>query len=235
MPRQPRDATGTCLEDSPRTKCRYAGKLYSRILAVDRSVSIPQDRGSRLGRWQLRAQRLSRPRRVWQPRSKRTPMASDPGPRFADGQDESDGSLSPDVGSQSTATENSDNEPLEGEPKEIVEAMLQRCLLPDERTLGDGDSDDSDEDGGSDGGSEASEGDPLAVTGSDAEDREESAALQVHVCSLREGINSFDDWSRCAWCSHLLARPFFAPTTRLTRLAHRVRSTRGSQGLLPRG
>ena len=73
----------------------------------------------------------------------------------------------PDDDDGSFATENSDEDPLEGEPAEHVEAMLSSCLDPDERQcFGDeveNDEDDEGDDAGSrddhvDGGEAAHEG-----------------------------------------------------------------------------
>ena len=74
-------------------------------------------------------------------------MSSDPGIRFLeenrtaeDEEDEDDA-----AGAESLATENSDEEPLEGEPLEHVEALLARCLAPDERTRPGDEQDDGEE------------------------------------------------------------------------------------------
>ena len=68
---------------------------------------------------------------------RRPKQRSDPGPRFRE-------SSSAASSEESLATQNSDEEPLEGEPAEHVEAMLQKVLHPDEREQF---SSDSDEDG----------------------------------------------------------------------------------------
>ena len=68
---------------------------------------------------------------------------SDPGPRWAEQAatlDEDD-----DADQGSFATENSDEEPLEGEPAAHVEAMLSHCLDPDERQAFDDDEDELDD------------------------------------------------------------------------------------------
>lgn len=132
---------------------------------------------------------------------------SDPGPRFRENEladlcadDELDrqsrGSL---------ATENSDEEPLEGCAADHVEAMLRKCLLPDERDDG-GDGDDDDDELSSDsdwgqgellGDAPGGEAEPVkdASPESDIEEIEEEAALRLHIMSLNRGLREFDAWA----------------------------------------
>ena len=136
-------------------------------------------------------------------------MSSDPGIRFLeenrtaeDEEDEEDA-----AGAESLATENSDEEPLEGEPLEHVEALLARCLAPDERTRPGDEQDDGEEE--EDYASEEDELNELdqrlsdgekdgsdAAEDSDAEDIEEAAALRLHLYTLKQGIQDFDAWAK---------------------------------------
>ena len=104
---------------------------------------------------------------------------SDPGPRGLElARNESTHS--------SLATENSDDEPLVGEPAIHVEAMLRKCLAPDERDGGGGrdeeeEEDDSQSDSGFDDGYLEGEAD------SDLDDIEEEHALRLQVSFLKHG------------------------------------------------
>ena len=170
---------------------------------------------------------------------------SDPGPRFKESmlyntQDEHEdpSSPEPDVGSQSMATENSDEEPLEGDSRDHIEAMLRRVLVDDERNApGDGSGDDDSEEGDYYG----SDSDPVddseheKAEGSDAEDLEEAAALKLHLLTLREGIHEFDIWARTCMLEvesagspaslssrSSRASPIGPPSTRAERVAEAV-------------
>eukprot|EP00965_Chrysotila_dentata_P098936 3272348-Pleurochrysis_carterae.AAC.5 len=62
---------------------------------------------------------------------------SDPGPRYREATGAAARHDDYDSGDDaSLATENSDEEPLDGSPEEHVEAMLSKCLEPDERQVG---------------------------------------------------------------------------------------------------
>ena len=129
----------------------------------------------------------------------------------------------PDVGSESMATSNSDEEPLAGEPAVIVELMLQQCLDPDERQQPAG-TDIEDSASETDSGSDADWGvDPAhdspasiadreagAGDGSpggsveaeeDAEELEEGAALRFHLQSIRVAIEEFNEWAHSSLAS----------------------------------
>ena len=121
------------------------------------------------------------------------PMSSDPGPRFAEQEP-------PSSNNSSLATENSDDEPLEGEPMDHVEKMLAGVLHPDERTQHQGDEEDVESEDDLDAIYGAlnrqDDDDEAAAADSDAEDNEEELALKLHIYTLQEGIREFDAWSR---------------------------------------
>lgn len=134
------------------------------------------------------------------------PLGSDPGPRFDRGNEFE--SMEEIASQGSLATENSDEEPLEGDAADHVEAMLRKCLQPDERDGGDdgGDDDDGHPSSESDWGQgelrdgSSSDADLLlvkqaAAPESDMEDIEEEASLRLHVLSLNRGLREFDAWA----------------------------------------
>ena len=134
------------------------------------------------------------------------PLGSDPGPRFDRGNEFE--SMEEIASRGSLATENSDEEPLEGDAADHVEAMLRKCLQPDERDVGDdgGDNDDGHPSSESDWGQgeledgSCSDADLLlvkqaAAPESDMEDIEEEASLRLHVLSLNRGLREFDAWA----------------------------------------
>jgi len=121
--------------------------------------------------------------------------------------------------SSSCATENSDDEPLEGEPADHVEAMLSRCLHPDERQNGrerGGEDDDScsDEDAealeavGASGAGSADE-----APDSDLEEIEEATALRNHIITLKLGMEDFDGWANACLLCVQEATPMAADAT----------------------
>ena len=120
---------------------------------------------------------------------------SDPGPRWAE--PEPDNELSEDDGSY--ATENSDEEPLVGEPAAHVEAMLSNCLDPDERQgFGDEDEDeDEDEEAAEDAeDDEGEEGEGAAVdSSSEHEEGEEGARLVLNLEVIKAGMQEFGELS----------------------------------------
>lgn len=108
----------------------------------------------------------------------------------------------------SLATENSDEEPLDGDASEHVENMLRQCLQPDERDGGGSDNEDDEDELSSDSdwgqgalmASDAHEGDGASLVkdttpDSDIEDVEEEAALRLQVISLNRGLREFDAWA----------------------------------------
>ena len=155
----------------------------------------------------------------WSEPQPRHGMGSDPGPRFKEVLTLADDEPEPDVGSNSIATENSDEEPLEGEPLDHVEAMLARCLQPDERTQHDDEADDdADDDYSSDdeldaallNEQEVTAGDGAAADaagegGSDVEDLEEAIALRMQLYTIKQGIHDFEAWSSSYLGPHLAA------------------------------
>ena len=120
---------------------------------------------------------------------------SDPGPRWTepepDAPSEDDGSY---------ATENSDEEPLVGEPAAHVEAMLSNCLDPDERQcFGDDEDEDEDEKAAEAAGAaedEGEEGEGAAVdSSSEHEENEEGARLEFNVEVINAGMREFGELS----------------------------------------
>ena len=144
-----------------------------------------------------------------------TRTSSDPGPRYEEDEESDEGSDS------SRATQNSDDEPLAGEPSKHVEAMLRACLAPDERTEAVHGDDGEDEDEGEEeqeSGSEdyghaeaiaaAYSGDEGGGGGgeeaeSDLEELEEAHALRSHLLTIARGIHEVEEWS----CSFDSDRP----------------------------
>ena len=136
--------------------------------------------------------------------------SSDPGPVLFKDADLRPESPEPDVGSQSTATENSDDEPLEGDNTDHIAQLLAKVLEPDERSTaenaGEEESDEDDvvseeaEFAAALSGQGAADVDPFAGVAiaetSDAEDLEESTALKIHLFTLRQGIQNFDAWAQ---------------------------------------
>ena len=126
---------------------------------------------------------------------------SDPGPGFKDALIRSE-SPDPDVGSQATASSNSDDEPLEGDNAHHIDRLLAKVLAPDERSAVPGtDEQDSADDIGSDASEDDASDDgaigaPSSAAASDAEDAEEAAALKLHLYTLRQGVFEFEAWSR---------------------------------------
>jgi hypothetical protein len=123
---------------------------------------------------------------------------SDPGPRWVE--PEPDNAPSEDDGSY--ATENSDEEPLVGEPAAHVEAMLSNCLDPDERQCFDDEDEDEDEDEEAAEAAEAAEddegeeGEGAAVdSSSEHEEGEEGARLVLNLEVIKAGMQEFGELS----------------------------------------
>lgn len=121
-------------------------------------------------------------------------MASDPGPLVERLQGETARSDS----ENSLATENSDEEALEGDSKDHVERMLSRLLDPDERTIvsEDEEGDSEDDLDAMYGALNEADDETDAPAGSDAEDDAEEVALKLHIYALKQGIQEFDAWSQ---------------------------------------
>ena len=120
---------------------------------------------------------------------------SDPGPRWTEPEPDA-----PSDDDGSYATENSDEEPLVGEPAAHVEAMLSNCLDPDERQcFGDDEDEDEDEKAAEAAGAaedEGEEGEGAAVdSSSEHEENEEGARLEFNVEVINAGMREFGELS----------------------------------------
>ena len=120
---------------------------------------------------------------------------SDPGPRWAEPPGSEPDDAQSDDGSY--ATENSDEEPLVGEPAAHVEAMLSKCLDPDERQCFGEEDADEDEDEEAVEATESAEDDGdtgvAADSSSEHEEGEEGARLAMNLEVIKAGMQEFGE------------------------------------------
>lgn len=123
-----------------------------------------------------------------------------------------DGSHSDESDRESFATENSDEEQLEGEPSEHVESMLRQLLDPDERQELPGSRVPSPEalrysqvkEGSHEEGEvkeweeriEAAEAAEADIPESEAEELEEAGAIAQHLHALKLGLHAWEEWDQ---------------------------------------
>ena len=141
---------------------------------------------------------------------------------------------------ESLATENSDEEPLDGEPAAHVEAMLQRCLDPDERqadtdtwsaggaAAGATATEEAQDEWGKEAaavkaadGGQADEEAAADSVDSEAEDLEEMLALEEHSHALKVGLHELEDWGQVSLES--IATPAEVPAPAAQPAAARAR------------